>query len=136
MSGRNKVSAQHFCVLKKGFEFDLAIAQDVRIRRAACLVFMEEVFEYVIPVLCSKVSLMKFYAKRVADLLGVCKIFFCRAVFRPVIFVPVLHEQALHLVALFNQQVGRYGRINTARHADDDFGIGNVCHSGMLNNQV
>ena len=109
MSGRNKVGAQHFGILKEGFELYFAIAEDVRIRCSACFVFMQKVLEYVVPVLCGEVCLVEFDAKRVTDLLSVCQVFFCGAVFRPIVFIPVLHEQTFYLVALLEQQVGRNG---------------------------
>ncbi len=101
MAGGNVVCAQIFGgELQEGFKFDLFVAQNIRVRRAAGFVLFQEQFKHVVPVFCGKVHGVQFNAELVADGLRVGQIRRGGAVFLAIIFFPVLHEQALHLIAL------------------------------------
>ncbi len=122
MAGRNVVCAQVFRgEFQEGFEFDLFVAQDIRVWRAARFVLFEEEFKNVVPVFCGKVNGVQFDAELIAHGLRIGEIRSGSAVFLAIVFLPVLHEQALHLIALLLQQVGGNGGIDTAGHADDYF---------------
>ena len=101
VTGCDIVSAQIFSgKLEEGFKFDLFVAQDIWVWRAARFVLFEEQFENVIPVFGSKVYRVQLNAELVTHRLRVGKIRRSRTVFLAVVFLPVLHEQALHLIAL------------------------------------
>ncbi|MNO90474.1 hypothetical protein D3C76_819870 [compost metagenome] len=122
VTGRDVICAQVFSgEFEEGFEFDLFVAEDIRVWGAARFVLFQEEFEHVVPVLGSKVNGMQFNAEFVAHGLRICKIRCRRTVFLAIIFLPVLHEQAFHLIALLLQQVRGNGGIDTAGHADDHF---------------
>ena len=122
VAGRNVVCAQVFRgEFQEGFEFDLFVAQDIRVWRAARFVLFEEEFKNVVPVFCGKVNGVQFDAELIAHGLRIGEIRSGSAVFLAIVFLPVLHEQALHLIALLLQQVGGNGGIDTAGHADDYF---------------
>src|SRR3990167_2419574 len=57
--------------LQKYLEFDLAITEHVRIRRASRAVFDEKMSEYPVPVLAREVDSMQFNAEVIADPQGV-----------------------------------------------------------------
>lgn len=122
VTGGDVVSAEVFCgELKEGFEFDLFVAQDIRVRRTACFILFEEQLEDVIPVFCGKVDGMQFNTELIADGLRVGEVGSGGAVFLTVVFLPVLHEQAFHLIPLLLQKVGGNRGIDAAGHADDHF---------------
>ena len=101
VTGRNIVCAQIFCgEFQEGLKFDLFVAQNIRVRRAARFVLFEEEFKNVVPVFCGKVNGVQFNAELVAYGLRIGEIRSGSAVFLAIIFLPVLHEQALHLIAL------------------------------------
>ncbi len=60
VTGGDKVGAQIFGgKLEEGFEFDLFVAENIRVRRASGFVLFQEVLKDVIPVLGSKVYRMQ-----------------------------------------------------------------------------
>jgi hypothetical protein len=66
--GRNVVGAQVFCgEFEEGFKFDLFVAQNIRVRRAAGFVLFQEQFKHVVPVFCGKVNGVQFNAELIAD---------------------------------------------------------------------
>ncbi|MCY1214233.1 hypothetical protein D9M72_260410 [compost metagenome] len=131
VAGGDQVSSQRQGVVEEGFELDLAIAEDVRVRRAAGLVLGKEVLEHVVPVLRREVGRVQLDADAVADGLGVGQVDLGGAVFGAVVLVPVLHEQAFHLIALFEEEEGGDRRIDAAGHADYDAGIGWITHGNL-----
>ena len=101
VTGRDVVSAQIFRgEFQEGLKFDLFVAQNIRVRRAARFVLFQEQFKNVVPVFCGKVNGVQFNAELIAYGLRVGEIRCGGAVFLAIIFLPVLHEQALHLIAL------------------------------------
>ena len=119
VAGCNQVGTEHQGVIKKGFELDLAVAQDVRIRRASGLVFGKEVLEHVVPVLGGEVGGVQFDADVVAHGLSVGQVIHGGAIFGAVVLVPVLHKQAFDLIPLLKQEQGGNGGVDAAGHADD-----------------
>ena len=65
-------------------------------------------------------------ADLIADTAYVFRVFFRRAMAKLVGIVPVFHENADNIIALLLQQQRGDGRIDAARHADDDARIGIV----------
>ncbi len=126
MPGRNQVGTQAQGVVEERLELDLAVAKDVRVGRAASLVFFQEVFEHIVPVLGREIGGMQLDTQPVTHGLRIGQVFLGGAVFGAVVLVPVLHEQAFNLIALFQQQGRRDGGVNAAGHADDNanFGVG------------
>ncbi|MNV57734.1 hypothetical protein D3C71_1500790 [compost metagenome] len=120
VTGGDQVGAEHHGVVEERLELDLAVAQDVRVRRASGLVFGEEMLEHVVPVLGGEVGGVQLDANLVAHGLGVRQVVHGGAVFRSIVFFPVLHEQAFHLITLLDQQEGGNGRVHAAGHADND----------------
>ncbi len=107
VAGSDVVSAQIFSgEFEEGFKFDLFVAQNIRVWRAAGLVFSQEMLEHVIPVLCGKVDGVQFNAELVADRLRIGQIFRRGTVFLAIVLFPVLHEQAFNLIALLQQEPG------------------------------
>ncbi len=119
MAGGDEVGAEHQGIIEERLELDFPVAEDVRIGRAARLVFGEEVLEHVVPVLGGKIGGVQLDADAVAHGLGVGQVFLGGAVLRAVVLFPVLHEQAFDLIALFEQQEGGNRRVHAAGHADD-----------------
>ena len=56
-------SAPRFVRSPEGFEFDFAVTQDVGIGRATGLIFLDEVFEHLVPVFRGKIDRFQFDAK-------------------------------------------------------------------------
>ena len=101
VAGGDKIGPQIFGgKLQEGFEFDLFIAQDVRVRRAAGLVLFQEQLKHVVPVFRREVHRVQFDAQLVADRLRVGQIGRGGAVLFVVVFFPVFHEQPSDLIAL------------------------------------
>ena len=119
----NQFCTQHLGVLEKNFEFNLTIAQDVRIGGPAEAIFVEKVSKDIIPVLGGKIGFMELNAQLVADLARIFKIFAGRAVLGAIVFFPVFHEQASDPEAGVAQQQGGHGGVNAARHADNHRGV-------------
>ncbi len=68
MAGRDVIRAQIFgSEFQEGFEFDLFIAQNIRIRCSASLVFSQEQFENVIPVFSGKIDGVQFDSQLVTN---------------------------------------------------------------------
>ena len=102
MAGGDKLGAENLRIVEKDFEFDFAVAEDIRIGGAASAIFIKEMFKHVIPVVGCKVGGMQGDLKLVADLLCIGQISHGGAVLGVVVFIPVFHKQAFDLVTLFN----------------------------------
>jgi len=107
-------------VIEKGAELDLAIAEDVRVGRAAGAVFLKEMGEHPVPVFPGEADEVERDLQPVADGHGVDHVLPGRAELVGVVALPVLHEQALDRVTLLLEQQGGNGGIHPAGHADDD----------------
>ena len=122
MAHGNVITAEGQGVIQKGFELDLFVAQDIRIRRPAVAILIEKVLKDIVPVLGREVGLVQWDADLVAHRLGIGQIAHGRAVLRAVVLLPVFHKQALHVVTLLLQKQGGYRRIDAAGHANNHFG--------------
>src|SRR5690554_6054984 len=124
VTGGDQIGTQQLGILKKCLELDLAVAEDIRVGSAPGLVFFQKVLEYIVPVLGRKVGTVQRDAQFVTHGLSIGHIFLGCTVFGTVVLFPVFHEQAFNLISLLQQQQSRYGRVDTAGHADDHFGLG------------
>lgn len=95
MAGGDQVGTQRQGVVEERLELDFAVAEDVRVGRAAGLVLLEEVLEHVVPVFGGEVGGVQLDADAVAHGLA-SAVFTGGAVFGAVVFFPVLHEQPFH----------------------------------------
>src|SRR5690606_29373886 len=100
-------------------KLDLAIAQHVRIGRAAMAILVEEITEDALAILAGETHLVQRNAELLANVARVLIVLGSGAV-AVLVLVPVAHEQALHVVTLLLQQVSGDGRVDAAGHADDD----------------
>ena len=119
VAGRDPVGAERARVIEEGAELDLAVAEHVRVRRAARFVLAQEMREDPFAVLAREVHGLELDADHVGHRRRVDQVDARRAVFVGVVVLPVLHEQADDLEALLLQEPRRDGRVDAARHADD-----------------
>ena len=117
---RDALGTESDGVVEEGLELDLAVAEHVRIGRAAGAVLGEEMAEDAVLVLGREVDGLDVDADHVGDRHGVDQILPGRAVFVGVVVFPVLHEQPDDLVALFLEEMGRHRGIDAAGQPDDD----------------
>ena len=117
---RDALGAESDGVVEEGLELDLAVAEHVRIGRAAGAVLGEEMAEDAVLVLGREIDGLDVDADHVGDRHGVDQILPGRAVLVGVVVFPVLHEEPDDLVALLLQQVGRHRGIDAPRESDDD----------------
>ncbi len=104
-------------------ELDLAVAKDVRIRRAASLVLSQKVLEDPLTIFGCKAHAVQRNAQLPCHRTRVLKVLGGGAV-AVVVVVPVAHEQAVRLPSLFLQEQGGDGRIDAAGKTDDDARVG------------
>jgi len=114
------VGAERQRMVEERAELDLAVAEDVRVRRAPGLVVAQEQREHALAVFGGEVDRLEIDADDVRDRGRVDQVLAGRAVFVGIVLLPVLHEEADDLVALLLQQPRRDRRVDAARHADDD----------------
>ena len=120
MTGCDQVGAQGHRVVKKGFEFNLGIAQYIGVGRATGLIFAQEFSEHTVFVFGSKINRIDIDPDHIGDTHRVQPILTGRAILVVIIVFPVFHEKTDHLIALLFEQPGRYRRIDATRHADDN----------------
>ena len=120
MTGRDELCAHLSGVVEKRAKFNFSVTQDIGVRRAARTVLLEEMLEYVIPVLGSKICTVKRDAQTVCHGLSVSEILFRGTVFCAVVLLPVLHKEAFDSISLLEQQHSGHRRVHTAGHADND----------------
>jgi hypothetical protein len=119
VTGGDTISTDAQCMLEKSAEFDLGIAQHVRIRRATGLVFLEKVSEDALLVFGSEIHHFDVDADHVGNADYIDQVLPRRAILVAVVVLPVLHEQAEHVPALLLEQQGRDRRIDPTGQADD-----------------
>src|SRR5690606_8891043 len=120
VAGGDALGAERAGVVQKGPELDFAIAEDVRVRRAAGAVLGDEMLEHAVPVFGGEVARVAADAQAAADRDGVLAVFLRATAAFAGVFLPVLHEQALDRHAGALQQQRRDRGIDAAGHADDD----------------
>ena len=120
VAGGDALGPQRQRVLEEGLELDLAVAQHVRVGRAAGAVLGEEMAEHAVPVLAREVADVEGQAEAGADRHRVAAIGVRAA--RPValVLLPVLHEEPGDAAARAGQQQGGDRGVHAAGHADHD----------------
>ena len=104
MAGRDAVRAERARVVQKRAELDLAVAQHVRIRRAAGGVLAQKGSEDAIAVFGCEIHRLQLDPHDVRDRSRVDQVLSRRAVFVGIVIFPVLHEDADDLVASLLEQ--------------------------------
>jgi hypothetical protein len=79
-------------MIEKGLEFNLGVAQHIRIRRAACRVLAQKIRKYAIFVFCCEVDGFDIHTDHVRDAGRIEPVLARRTVFGVVIVLPVFHE--------------------------------------------
>ena len=123
VSGRKCRSARPHGKIQKSAELDLAVAQYVRVRRAARPVFRKKIRKHPVAVFLCKIDRIVRDADGVRD---PPHIFVIRGRSANAVLgflFPVFHEHAHHIIALLLEQVCRDRAVNAARHADDDMSL-------------
>ena len=113
MPGGDELCAQIVSGVEEMLELDFAVAQHVRIGRAARRVFGEEVGEHAVPVFAREIAKVDRDAEPAARGDRIPTIVL-RAAIAAAIVGPVLHEEAGDRFALIAQAQGRDRRIHTA----------------------
>ena len=103
--------------IQKRLEFDLRVAEDVRIGGAARGIFRKEVGEDPLLILLREVDRIVGDVQRFADPAHVLEVLLRRA--GAVQVLPVAHEDAGHLIALLLQEQSRHGAVHAAGQAHD-----------------
>ena len=118
MAGGDGLRAKRQRMLLEHAELDLAVAQNVRIRRAPAPVLGQEMREHLLAVFGGEVHHLHRDVERLADGLHVGDVGLGRAVAEAVVVLPVLHEKAKHVVPGALEQQRRDGRIHATGQAD------------------
>ena len=108
---------------EEGVELDFAVAEDVRVGRAAFGVFVEHIVDDPLAVFLGQVHEVEGNADLPGDELGDEAVFlpFAVSVEGGVGLVPVLHEHGKDVVALLLEEEGSHGGVHAAGKADADF---------------
>jgi len=117
VAGGDALGPQFAGGVKEMLELHFAVAQHIRVGRAAGGVLGQEVLEHALPVLAGKIAEVERDAEQAADGHRVAAVILGTAVAAAIVG-PVLHEQTGHGLALLHQAPGSHGRIHAARHAD------------------
>jgi hypothetical protein len=123
MAGRVALRAEPLGILEADAEFDLTVAEHVRIGRATGLQLGEKMGEHALAVLRREARLVQRDAELVAHAPRVLEVGRGRAV-TVVVFRPVRHEERLDAVAGVLEQRGRYRGVDAAGKCHDDAGHG------------
>ena len=116
MSGRHQVRSHFPGCLQEGIEFNLTIAEDIRIRRPAFRIFIEHIIHHALPVFIAQVNEIE----RDTDFPGYH--FRDETVFLPFAVavqctfgvVPILHEHGEYVIALTLQKKRRHAGVHAA----------------------
>jgi hypothetical protein len=119
MSGREALRAEAPRVVEADAELDLAVTENVGIRRTPGPELGQEACEYALAVLRSEARLVQRDAELLADAASVLEIG-GRGAITVVVLAPVGHEKGLDPESRVDEQCSRDGGIHTARHRDDD----------------
>ena len=130
MPGGEPVGAEPARIGQPRSELDLAIAEHVRVGRAARLQFRQELREHMLAVLRCKADLVQWNAEFGAHTARVLEIRGAGAV-TVLVFLPVRHEQGLDVAARLEQQQRGDRGIHAARQRHDRARLRR--HSGARN---
>ena len=108
VAGRQLVRAQRQREFQKDVPLDLAVAQHVRIGRAAALVLFKKIAEHALLIFLREVDGIIRNANAVAHAAHVGVILLGRTHAASVLLLPVVHENADHVVALPLEQERRH----------------------------
>ena len=100
-------------------EFDLAIAQHVRVGREPCTVGSQEIGKDLLAILLGQIHAMQRNVQLGGHPTGILEVFGGGAV-ALLVLLPVVHEQSLHLVARALQQQCGYRRVHAPGQRNDD----------------
>ncbi len=123
--GRDPIAPKPLHVLEADAEFDLAVAEHVRVWSASRAVFAQKMREYAFPVLLRKAYAVQGDVEVSANTPCILKIARGRAI-GVVVVLPIGHEQALDRVTRVLEQERSDGRVDAARDADDHEGSGHA----------
>ena len=118
--GRDLFGAQPHGVVQKCLELDFGVAQHVRVRCPAGLVFAQELREHAVLVFGREVDVFDLDTDHIRDRRGIHEIDVRCAVFGIVVIIPVLHEDADDLMPLLLQQVRRHRGVDSPAQTHDD----------------
>jgi hypothetical protein len=118
MAGRETLGAEAARVCERGAELDLAIAEHVRVRRAARLQLGQEVREHPLAVFRGEADLVQRDVEFGADSARILEVRRGRAV-TIVVLQPVRHEKRLDLAAGLQQEMRRDRRVHAAGQRHD-----------------
>ncbi|MNM95316.1 hypothetical protein D3C81_1077540 [compost metagenome] len=102
MAGGDALGAQLAGGIKEMLELDLAVAQHVRVGRAACRVLGQEVLENTLPVFAGEIAEMEGDAQPTAHGHRIAAVVLGAAMATAIVG-PVLHEQPGDIQALLDQ---------------------------------
>ena len=71
-----RIKAPAFGKIQKAGEFNVFVAQNIRIRRSSLLIFLQEVGKHMIPILFDKIDAQKLYPQTVSDTFGIHPVLF------------------------------------------------------------
>ena len=116
MARGHVVRAELLRRLQEGVELDLAVAEDVRVGRAALGVFVEHIVHDALAVLLAQVDEIEGDTDLAGHHLGHEAVFLplAVAVQGPLRVVPVLHEHGKHVVALLLEQPGSHAGVHAS----------------------
>ena len=136
MPGRDALRAERARFVEEGLELDLAVAENVGVRRATDTVFVNEMLEHCVPVFACKVARMERNAEPPADRNGIFAVVLCAAPGRSrlpasrdigtslcgtaAVVFPVLHEKPGDVDAGLLQQQRRDRRVDATGDAEHD----------------
>ena len=124
MPGSDRIKAHLSGIIEKRFEFDVLVAQDVRIRCTSPTIFFQKYRKDVIPVFFDKIHPKELEPQLICYLFGIRIVLFLRTdiildgrISQYIIVrkgIPVPHESAGHIHSLFFQAIRRHCRIHSA----------------------
>ncbi len=119
MAGGDALGAEAVHVIQAHAELDLPVAEHIRVGRSAGRVFAQETGEHTLAVLGGEAHPMQRDGQRFADGARILEVLGGGAI-GIVVVIPVGHVESLNRESGLLQQERRDGRVDAARHADDD----------------
>ncbi len=123
MSGRKALRAEAPRVGEPDAELDLAIAEHVRVRRAARFELRQKMRKYALAVFAREAGLVQRDPEFVGYASRVLEVGRRRAI-AVLVLLPIRHEEGLDRVACIEQERRRDRRVDAAGERDDDAGHG------------